>query len=336
MQRNVKRLFYIIFFAAGFLFLTSCENKAQMETDSEYRVQKEIFAMDTFMDLTVYGSQADEAVKKGISFIHDLEEKFSVTDAKSDIARLNGANGKAVTVSKETYELISFCKEISDATDGCLDISIYPIVKAWGFTTDSMHIPSKEEIEKASLFVDYKKIMLLDNERIKLEKGMEIDLGAAAKGYLSQKLIDMWKEMGVTSAIVSLGGNVQTLGVKPDGNDYVVGITDPSDGSSIYGTLKAQDKAVVTSGIYQRYFEENGVRYHHIMDSRTGEPAENDLASVTVITECGWKADALATALYVMGPEKAKEYQQKNPDIEVILIYKNGDFWQSEGAGMEC
>lgn len=334
MQRNVKRLLFIFFFAAGFLFLTSCGSEMEKETDSEYRVQKEIFAMDTFMDLTVYGSQADEAVKKGISFIHDLEKKFSVTDVESDVAKLNSANGKAVSVSEETYELVSFCKEISDVTDGCLDISIYPVVKAWGFTTDSMHIPSKEEIEKASSFVNYKKIMLLNNNRIKLEKGMEIDLGAAAKGYLSQKLMDLWKEMGVTSAIVSLGGNVQTLGTKPDGSDYVVGITDPSDGSSIYGTLKVRDKAVVTSGIYQRYFEENGVRYHHIMDSRTGRPAENELASVTVLTKCGWKADMLATALYVMGPEKAKEYQRKNPNIEVILIYKNGDFWQSEGAGM--
>ena len=147
--------------------------------------------------------------------------------------------------------------------------------------------------------------------------------------------MELFQQNGITSAIVSLGGNVQTIGVKEDGNSYHIGITDPADGSSLYGTLDVKDKAVVTSGIYQRYFTKDGKSYHHIMDKRTGMPAENTLASVTVITEDGTKADGLATALYVMGEEKAMEYQKRHPEIELILIRKNGTFWQSEKAGMK-
>lgn len=323
------------------LTLTSCrergdaETKSTSETEEGQPVKKEIFAMDTIMDLTVYGPLARDAADRGVTLIRKLNGLFSVTNKNSDIAKLNRAQGKAVKVSKETYELISLCQTISQETDGCLDLSIYPLVKAWGFTTDNMHIPTQEERKEALSHVDYTQIRLLDDQKIQIKKGMELDLGAAAKGYLSQKLMDLWKGMGVTSAIVSLGGNVQALGQKEDGSDFTVGITDPSDGSSIYGTLKVSDKAVITSGIYQRYFEENGVRYHHIMDRRTGKPAENDLSSVTVISDTGWQADALATALYVMGPEKAKEYQEKHPEIGMILIYKDGTFWQSEGVGME-
>lgn len=322
--------------------LTSCQGDAGAGTQSTagteegQPVKKEIFAMDTIMDLTVYGPLAGEAADQGIELIQKLNGLFSVTNENSDIAKLNRAQGKAVKVSKETYELVSLCQTISEETEGCLDLSIYPVVKAWGFTTDNMHVPSEMERKEAMSHVDYTKIRLLKDQKIRIEKGMELDLGAAAKGYLSQKLMDLWREMGVTSAIVSLGGNVQTLGKKEDGSDFTVGITDPSDGSSIFGTLKVSDKAVITSGIYQRYFEENGVRYHHIMDRRTGKPAENNLASVTVVSDTGWRADALATALYVMGPEKAKEYQKTHPETGIILIYKDGTFWQSEGVGMEC
>jgi thiamine biosynthesis lipoprotein len=163
---------------------------------------------------------------------------------------------------------------------------------------------------------------------------MAIDLGAAAKGYLSQKIIDLCKEKKVTSCILSLGGNVQTIGMKPDDTEYTVGITDPSDGSSIYGTVKVKDKAVITSGIYQRNFKKDGKLYHHIMDKRTGMPADNNLASVTVIAENGAMADAYATALSVMGEEKAIAFQKKHPQIQIILIRKDGTFYQSEKAGM--
>ena len=168
-------------------------------------------------------------------------------------------------------------------------------MKLWGFTTEKYHVPDKAERDAVIKKIDYKKIELLSDYQVRIPSGMAIDLGAAAKGYLSQKIIDLCKEKKVISCILSLGGNVQTIGMKPDDTEYTVGITDPSDGSSIYGTVKVKDKAVITSGIYQRNFKKDGKLYHHIMDKRTGMPADNNLASVTVIAENGAMADAYAT-----------------------------------------
>lgn len=299
------------------------------ESATEDGVKRQIFAMDTVMELTVYGEQAEEALTEAAHLINRLDNLFSVTNKKSDIAKVNASNGKPVTVEAETYEVVKKSVEYSDETGGALDISVYPIVKAWGFTTNQKKIPTEREKKEAMSNVDYKKIRCLSNNQIQLEKGMEIDLGALAKGYASQKVIERWREMGVTSAILSLGGNVQTIGKKTDGNLYQVGVTDPSDGTSLFGALPVENKAVVTSGIYQRNFTENGVLYHHIIDRKTGMPANNTLASVTIIAEDGLQADALSTALFVMGEEEAKKYQKNHPEIQMILIRKDGTFWQS-------
>lgn len=326
--------FIMVFFLAGCGTGNGAEDRVE-ESGNQAKVQKEIFAMDTIMSLTAYGDRAEDAMAEAVTQIQDLERKFSVTDLSSDTAKLNAANGKAVTVSADTYSLVGQCQKISESTGGLFDISIYPLVKAWGFTTDSTHVPSEEERKKALSYVNYKNIKRLPKSRIQMPEGMQIDLGAAAKGYLSQKLMELFHKYGVDSAIVSLGGNVQTIGQKQDGSEFVVGLTDPADGTSIYGTLQVRDKAVVTSGIYQRYFEENGVRYHHIMDKRTGMPAENSLASVTVIAENGTEADALATALYVMGEKRAAAYQKEHPEIALVLIRKDGSFWQSDNVDLK-
>lgn len=300
----------------------------------ENKSEKEIYAMDTIMTLTLYGDKAEETMNEAVSLIHRYDSLFSVTEPDSDISKINSASGAAVTVSPETYELVQKCLEVSADTEGLFDISIYPLVKAWGFTTENQHVPSEDERETAMKKIDYTRIRLLEKDQIQIDPGMQIDLGAAAKGYLSQKLMELCQEKGVSSAIVSLGGNVQTMGTKADGSFFRVGITDPSDGTSLYGTIQVKDKAVITSGIYQRYFTEGEKTYHHIMDKRTGMPAENDLASVTVIAEDGGKADALATALYVMGEEKAKAYQKEHPELQLVLIRKDGSCWQSAETGM--
>lgn len=343
--RHIKKSLATVFLLCGLCasLLAGCRvdsgtapGQGGVRDEDSARAQREIFAMDTIMDITVYGSGADEALEQAVALATDYEKLFSVTDPDSDIARLNAADGEAVTVSEETSELIGYCQEMSELTGGLFDISIYPLVRAWGFTTEQMHVPSGAERELALSRIDYRKIRREGGNRIQIPKDMQLDLGAAAKGYLSQKMMELFQgKKDVDAAIVSLGGNVQTIGNKEDGSEFVVGITDPSDGASVYGTLSVADRAVVTSGIYQRYFEEGGVRYHHIMDKRTGMPAENSLASVTVIAEKGWMADALATALYVMGEEKAIAFQKEHPEMDIILIRKDGSYWQSAGAGME-
>ena len=227
----------------------------------EKKTEREIFAMDTIMNLTFYGENGEQAMTAAVSEIQQLEKTLSVTKADSEISKINAAGGKKVTVSKETYDLLSACIQYGNDTDGLFDISIYPLVKLWGFTTEKYHVPDKAERDAVIKKIDYKKIELLSDYQVRIPSGMAIDLGAAAKGYLSQKIIDLCKEKKVISCILSLGGNVQTIGMKPDDTEYTVGITDPSDGSSIYGTVKVKDKAVITSGIYQRNFKKDGKLY---------------------------------------------------------------------------
>lgn len=297
--------------------------------EKEKKTTREVFAMDTIMQLTVYGEKGKTAVDEAVQLINQLERLFSVTNEQSEISKINASAGTPVTVSTETYELIQQSKQYSEETKGCFDISTYPLVKAWGFTKDEQKVPTKEMREKAMKKIDYRKIHCLPNNQIQIDTGMEIDLGAVAKGYASQKIMELWKRKGVTSAVLSLGGNVQTIGKKEDGSQFQIGITDPDDGTSLFGAIQVEDKAVVTSGIYQRNFTEQGVLYHHIMDPATGMPAENNLASVTVISDEGTKADALSTAFFVMGEEKIKKYQKSHADIQVLIIRKDGTFWQS-------
>lgn len=339
---NRKKIAVSVCIVLCFCMLAACRNDHSQEgnpSSGQGKLTKEIYAMDTIMDLTIYGwkkegkrlsdAELGEAMNQAVALINRLEGLLSVTKKDSDISKINAADGVPVTVSEETYELLEKCMQYSEATEGLFDVSVYPLVKLWGFTTGEYRIPSEEEIRAVQERIDYRKVQLSGGNKVQIPKGMQIDLGAAAKGYLSQKLMDLFKENGISSAVVSLGGNVQTMGRKEDGSRYRIGIVDPADGTSIYGTLEVEDKAVITSGIYQRYFEKEGKTWHHIMDKRTGKPADNDLASVTVITEEGTAGDALATALYVMGEERAVEYQKDHPEIQIILIRKNGSLWQS-------
>ncbi|MCI8364569.1 MAG: FAD:protein FMN transferase [Eubacterium sp.] len=295
----------------------------------------EIFAMDTIMDLTVYGESASELLNEARQLVQKYEGLFSVNTRTSDVARLNQAAGKAEQVSPETYELIQKSIEISKETEGLFDISIYPLVRAWGFTKEEYRVPEPEELGRLLKKVDASKIQLEPDNRVMLPKGMEIDLGGIAKGYLSQKLMELFRKGGAQAAVVSLGGNVQTFGKKPDGTPFTVGITDPADGTSVLGTIRIGDKAVITSGSYQRYFEKDGKVYHHIIDKKTGAPAQSDLMSVTVIGEDGVTADSLATALFVMGKEKAVQYAASHPEIQLVLVDTKAQVWTSEGIEME-
>lgn len=312
------------------LITAGCGSTPVMEKETA-----EIFAMDTIMNLTVYGESAQELLTEARQLVQKYEGLFSVNTRTSDVAKLNQAAGSAVQVSPETYELIQKSIEISKETEGLFDISIYPLVRAWGFTKEEYRVPEPEELGRLLEKVDASKIRLEPDNRVTLPEGMEIDLGGIAKGYLSQKLTELFREGGAQAAVVSLGGNVQTFGKKPDGTPFMVGITDPSDGSSVLGTIQVGEKAVITSGSYQRYFEKDGKVYHHIIDKRTGAPAQSDLTSVTVIGEDGVAADSLATALFVMGKERAVQFAASHPEIQLVLVDTKSQIWTSEGIEME-
>lgn len=297
------------------------------------KATQNIFAMDTIMDLTAYGEEAEAAVTAAVDEINRLDTLFSVGNADSDITRLN--TKKTATVSDETFSLIERSLELYKSTDGALNITVYPLMDAWGFTTSDYRVPEKEELQKLLTTMKIEDIQCDPaTKTITLPQDTSIDLGAIAKGYTSSRLMDIFAEYDVVSAMVSLGGNVQVYHAKPDGSKWRVAVEDPfSDSETDYiGVLSLEDQAAITSGAYERYFEQDGVRYHHILDPSTGYPAESGLSSVTIVSADGTLADALSTSLFIMGKEKALAYWRAHADeFDVVLIEDNGTMTISEG-----
>lgn len=291
-----------------------------------------LFAMDTVMQLTVYGG-GDDALDAASALILDLEELLSATTETSDIAVLNATG--TVTLDDEILALLEDTIALSERTGGAMDPTAYSLVKLWGFTTEEYQVPSQEAREAAIATVGTENISI-EGSTVSLLNGAQIDLGAVTKGYTGQALVELMADYpDVQAALFTLGGNVQTYGQKPDGSAWRVGIQDPDDDSSIIAilTLPADTDclSVVTSGIYQRYFEEDGVRYHHIMDTSTGAPADSGLSSVTIVCEDGLLADALSTALLVMGLEEGAAFWAESDDFEAVFITTEGEIYITEG-----
>lgn len=273
------------------------------------------YAMNTYIDVTVH-SNNNNVIKQIESEVKRLESLFSVTKKNSEIALLN-ENG-TVKMSKDTKNILKRAMEISKLTNGAFDITVYPVVSLWGFTTNSYRVPSDEEIKATLSLVDYNKLIIKDSEA-KIQNG-KCDLGAIAKGYAGSKIREILVSNNIDSAVISLGGNVVLHGTKPDGTEWNVGIQHPITADDLIGTVKASNVSVVTSGGYQRYFDSEGKRYHHIIDTRTGYPADNGIISATVITTDDTAADALATSLYVLGKEEAEKLWKEQQNFEMILV----------------
>lgn len=303
----------------------------QGSADSANPVTVQVFAMDTSITLTAYGEHAEEALKDAEAEIHRIDDLLSTGNSASEIATLN--REKQSTVSEETYQLVRRAKEIGDDTRGVFDISVYPLMEAWGFTDENYRVPSKDELENLLQHVHSDQIACEEDNRIELlDPQMEIDLGGIAKGYTADKVIQVLKEHGVEHALVNLGGNISTLGSKPDGSLWRIGIQDPNDAESFIGGIECQGKVVATSGGYQRYFEENGKTYFHIIDLSDGFPARNGIISATVVSDDGALTDALSTSLFIMGPEKAQEYWRSHKDqFEAVLVEDDGAIWITQG-----
>ena len=293
-------------------------------------MNKSFFAMNTYNTITVYGDIPEDVLEMAEQELKNLESLWSVTDEYSEIYAINHANGVAVTVSDDTADLLKFALDMCRRTDGALDITVYPVLTAWGFTTGSYQIPSDEELEQKMQYVGFDKASLTGNT-LTLLPGMEIDFGSVAKGYACDLITDNLKANGVTSGIISLGGNVQAIGFKPDGSDFKISVQHPDNGDSL-GILSLSDLSVVTSGAYERYFEgEDGKRYGHILDTHTGKPAESGLKSVTVIGKESRLCDALSTSLFVMGLDKSIDYWKSNGGFDMLLVTENGEIYLTEG-----
>lgn len=301
-----------------------------LRNDDMQAYSESFFAMDTYMTLTAYGTNAEHALIQAEDRIVELEELWSVTDPDSDIYAINHSGGRPVAVNAETEELVSFALEMAEKTDGALEPTIYPVLTAWGFTTDENQVPSENEISELLECVDYDRVYV-ENGNISLETGSMLDLGAVGKGFAGDEAVQVLKENGVSSALLDIGGNIQAIGTKPDGSYWRVGLKDPFSGG-VLGVIRVADEAVVTSGSYERYFiGDDGKRYGHIIDPATGYPVDNGLASVSVIAGEGKLCDALSTSLFVMGREGAEDYWRQHRDFEMIMVMEDGNIYVTEG-----
>ena len=325
----MKKWLYLPLMAA--LLLCGCAREAGETTPAKQTAQ--VFAMDTVMDLTVYGDDAaaHTALQDAESEINRLDALLSRQNEESEIAAVNRGAGEPVEVDPEVLALLKTAVGYYEMTDGALDITVAPLMDAWNFTGDTPRVPDRAELDALLTHVGADRIIFGD-DTVTLEPGMAVDLGGIAKGYTSDCLAEVFARDGISSAMVSLGGNVYVCGTKPDGTAWNVAVEDPNDTGAYLGVVQMQDAFAITSGGYQRYFERDGVRYYHILDPKTGDVARSGLTSVTVICQNGTMGDALSTALFVMGCDKAVDFWRTSGlDFDMILMDENGTVYLTEG-----
>lgn len=319
MKKNFKKILWILILCS----FVSCGKETESRTE---------FVIGTVCTITVPKNKnssriLDECFKK----IKRLETVLSANDADSELSFVNQtAAEKPVTVSPELLYLIQTAKHCAQITDGAFEPAIGRLVKLWNIGFEHERVPAPSEIENALYDVSYKNIVITGNTVFFENKNIQLDLGGIAKGYIADCIVAFLKEKNIQSAIINLGGNVYAMG-KKFFTDAVwhIGLRKPYGTADSYNHIvKVTDTSVVTSGIYERYFEENGLRYHHILDVKTGYPVRNNLVSVSVICESSTYADALATAFLVMGYEKAtqfiKNFTEKKTDA--IFIFDDGSY----------
>lgn len=299
-----------------------------------------IFAMDTVMDLTAYGPESRAAVDAAVEEVNRLDGMLAAQRENSDIARVNARTevSSPVKVDRETAELVDRTLALCADTSGALDITIYPAMVAWGFYDKNYRVPSETELTQLQTVVDHEMVWIDwlgtrpgGSPSICCAADVELDLGAVGKGYAADRVVTLWREMGVTSGLLSLGGNVHCVGARPDGSDWTVAIRDPEDPDGVLATVAGRDMAVVTSGAYQRNFTLDGKTYHHILDPKTCMPADSGAASVTVIGPSGFLCDGLSTALYVMGIDGAADYWRRHQDFDMVYYTQDGTLWYTSG-----
>ena len=308
------------------------------------QTQRAVFAMDTAMTLTAYGKMADRGLDAAESVIKSMDAMLDPELETSTVYAINHAQGSSTVVSGQIADMLSKAHGIYQKTKaynssavGMLDLTLYPLIKKWGFVDSKYYVPNDAEIQEQLARCCFDQMVLSSFPTsgaysVTIPSYGELSFASCAKGSASQNAIDAMRQAGVTSGIISLGGNVQTLGLKPDGSDWNVAIQDPNNTASYLGVISVGECAVVTSGSYQRFFEDGkGNTYHHLISPTTGYPANNTLLSCTVITEDGTMADRLSTAMFVLGETNALNYWRSNGGFEMILVTKSNEIICTKG-----
>ncbi len=312
---KIKRILPILLAVLLVIPLAACESDGNQN-------ELQFFAMNTYMVIRADGAHAETALTKAEETIRAVERELEVRvlTPTGTVSRLNAANGAAVSASPELIGLLETAIAANVETGGAFDITLYPFSKLWDFTGVG-HIPSAEELADAMQLTGSEKVVVNTSAgTVQLTGGAQIDLGAIAKGYAADLVAADMRSAGIESALLNLGGNVLVIGSRADGEAWRVAVADPKNTENVVGVLAVTDKAVVTSGTYERFFMDGAMRYHHLLDPQTGKPARTGLESVTIVCDSAERADILSTALFVMGEEKALEFWKQDSGFEMILI----------------
>lgn len=324
----MKKFIILLFLS---LFILSCSDKPFV-AKSDNR-----FLMGTVCIITLYNGESQNLFDGSFKIVEDEDLLMSLQRENSELSLINANAGIGpVTVSPDIYEVIKSAYYYSELSHGAFDPTIAPLVQLWGIGSDSSGtVPVINDLKNVIGLTDYKKLHLNENNRVFLqEKGMEIDLGGIAKGYIADKVKKYLLSEGVKQGIINLGGNILVIGSKNEGQPWKIGIQNPFEtrGNHI-GIAEVIDKTIVTSGIYERFFYADGKRYHHILDSETGYPVDNNLASVTIISDKSIDADALSTSLFVLGVKEGLKVIENIKGSEAIFVTKDRKVIYSSGAG---
>lgn len=347
----------LLLFVYSILFLTSCT-----ETLGHEPVTKTGFAFDTVISITLYDAQKSNVLDKCFSLCEQYEALFSATRKDSEIWKINHSDGEPVSVSFDTASLVQSALFWCEQSDGVLDLTMLPLSEEWNITGQmtlaseisdyEYYIPDNATLSRLLAHVDYKNVVIYDetgravsyDEKLSdtvqyhvqlLDSQAAIDLGFIAKGYIADRLKEFLLSEGIKSGVISLGGNILLIGAKPDGSPFHVGIQKPfGNAGELITTLKRTDTSVVSSGCYERYFttnegNQNGSIYHHILDTVTGTPVQNDLLSVTIISDSSLQGDALSTYCYILGLEKGMKLIDSIEGIEAVFVTKDYEVIQT-------
>lgn len=321
-----KHLIFVILCTIAAIFSMGCTRNSEPETITG-------FYFDTFITITLYQQITPEIREDVLNLCETYENMFSAEIEGSDIYNINHANGEAVTVNKETIDLLQTAVYYADLTKGKCDPTIYPVSSLWNFSSENTAIPEESLLKEKLSHVNYQNIMIHENTVTLKDSQAAIDLGFIAKGYIADKLKEYFLAKDMKQGIINLGGNVLTINSKPDGSPYRIGIEYPFQEQSLpILTLQISDVSVVTSGVYQRYFMLNDTLYHHLLDTGSGYPADRGLYSVTIIGSSSTICDALSTALFLCGPKEGMKLINQIEGYEAIFVTDHYELLFSDDA----
>lgn len=285
---------------------------------------KENYLLDTIIQLKVYGKNSEKATNDAMNAISNIDDIMSPTKSISDVVKINHKAGKDfVNINNDTLKVIKTSIDYSKISDGKFDITVGPLVKLWGIGTKNARVPSKQEINNALKLINYKDVLIDEkNKSVKLNSSNEsIDLGGIAKGYAADKAREVLENQGIKSAYLNLGGNIVAIGNKTDGTPWNIGIQDPlKNRGEYFGIIRVSNKSIVSSGSYERFFIKDNKKYHHILNTKTGYPAESGILSSTIVSDKSIDGDALSTITFILGLEKSMEIIEKMDGVDAILV----------------